>query len=88
LEIDLPTELEVAMLQLQQFLTARQFAWFHPHDRRILARRGEPDQMDLVWDAFMVEDELKLKIRTPFGDPSQVDTLVEEFSAVLQIASH
>jgi BR serine/threonine kinase len=70
--------LEWMMMAAQDFLSRRAFAWFHPDETTILARRKEP-QMDVeLRTEFDLSAQLRLKPKLKSGEQREFDQIVAD----------
>jgi BR serine/threonine kinase len=70
--------LEWMMMAVQDFLGRRAFAWFHPDETTLLARRKEP-QMDLeLHTEFDLSAQLRLKVKLKNGEQREFDQIVAD----------
>jgi BR serine/threonine kinase len=77
-EIYFSVPLEWMMMAVQDFLTRRKFAWFHPDESTLLSRRIDP-QMDIeLRSEFDLSAQLRLKARLKRGDPQEFDQIVTD----------
>jgi hypothetical protein len=66
------------MMAVQDFLARRAFAWFHPDEMTLLARRKEP-QMDVeLRTEFDLSAQLRLKVSLKSGEQRDFDQIVAD----------
>jgi BR serine/threonine kinase len=76
-EIEVPVPLESLMVALQDFLTQVHFAWFYPNEWNIIARKENPDRMDVHLEVAHDIAGLTLKVSLPHGDPEEFELFVD-----------
>jgi hypothetical protein len=83
-EIYFSVPLEWMMMAVQDFLTGKSFAWFHPDESTVLARRAEP-QMDLeLHSDFDLSAQLRLKASLRAGDNMEFEQIVADLRDWIQ----
>jgi BR serine/threonine kinase len=77
--IEVSVTLERLMFAIQDFLNRGGLAWFHPHERRIIARSQLDPPLDLTFDAKLgLKGGLVLEVKLDAGPPSQFAVVASE----------
>jgi hypothetical protein len=82
--IEVSVTRERLVFAIQDFLNRSGIAWFHPHERRIIARSRSEPPLDLTFDAKTdITGDLRLELRFDAGPPDQFALVAEATAQVV-----